>query len=136
MFGLQMKVLGGMAVLGGMFYGAMEMDKAINYTKTDGTVVSVKYDCYIESGKRKVVKKGTSDMAYMDCDIAPLVAVKFGHDKSDVQKRAHIVYEYVSPVDQAVHEGKLTKKYGYEKFQKGAKIKVFAHKEKPEKSQV
>jgi hypothetical protein len=136
MFGLQIKMVAGVAVLGGMFYGVTEMDKVINYVKTDGTVVSVKYDCYIESGRRKIVKKGTSDLAYMNCEIAPLVAAKYGYHKSDVIRRAHIVYEYVSPVDNAVHKGKVTKEYDLKNFKKGNKFRVYAHKEKPAKSKV
>ncbi len=133
---LQGKVILGMVAVGGVMYGVSEADKSLNYVKSTATITEVKLDCFIKSGKKSVVKKDTNDMAYMDCNIAPFAAIKFGFDKSDVRQRAKIQYEFVSPVDNAIHTGKMTKEYGVEKYKEGVKFPMYAHKEEAGKSRV
>lgn len=121
----------GIIALGAGAYGLSEADLYLNYTETTATVTQVKEDCYIESSKRKVVKKGTSELAYMDCDIAPLIAKRYGHTESAIHRRAHVTYEYVSPVDGSTRTGKLLKDSNNHGFELGKEFQIYAHNEKP-----
>ena len=121
----------GLIALGTGFYGLSQADLYLNYTETTATVTQVKEDCYIKSSKHKVVKKGTSDLAYMDCGLAPLVAKRYGHTESDIHRRAHVTYEYVSPVDGSIHTGKLMKDSSNHGFERGNEFQIYAHNEKP-----
>jgi len=135
---MQGKIYLGIFALIGAGVGFSELDKSMNYVETNATVVSMEVDCFIKAGKRSVVVKETDDLAYMDCDMAPMVAVKFDHDESDIHKRAKIAFEYVSPVDGGTYSGDTTKEYerNFRDYSVGSNFMVYAHKEKPGKSRV
>lgn len=136
MFGIQGKMLAVMLVGGGVVYGVSELDKSMNYVETTGVVTSAKVECFIKTGKRSVVVKNSDELAYMNCTIAPMVAKRFGHEKSAIKKRAKIEYKFNSPVDGKSYTGNFIEKYNVAKYKHGAKFKVFAHKSSAEKSQL
>lgn len=122
-----------MGVLGvaGLFAAAVayvSIDRSLNYVDTKAEVDSVKIDCFIKSGKKSVVQKDTSALAYMDCDMAPAVAAQFGHDASAIKVRASIEYTYKSPVDGAYHTGKYADSgAAKDKYTVGQSLQIKAH---------
>lgn len=117
---------------GMMFSDANELKK--NYTVVDAKITSVEIDCYVKKRKKKLVVKGTSEMAYMDCKIAPLAAEQFGYDQDDVHRRATITYRYRSPVDNKRYKGSYTRTGDIDDYKKGKIIRVHAHNSEPGKS--
>lgn len=126
----------GVLILGGLgFYGYTELDKSMNYVETDAYVSQVSVDCFIKDSNSEVVEKATNKLAYMDCEIAPLVAPMHGHDKSDIQRRYKMEYVYVSPVDGKRHKKSVTRtSHQEDKYKKDMNIMVLAHKEEAGKS--
>ena len=114
--------------------GVSQADKAMNYTEVQATVTKSIVDCYVKNGKDFIAKKGTDDMAYMDCEMAPYAAEEFGFKKDDIKKRSQYEFTYVSPVDGSKQKGADTNEYAEVKY--GQKIKVFAHKTEPGKSRM
>jgi predicted ferric reductase len=107
-----------------------QVDKTMNYIETDATVTSAKIDCYVKSGKRKLVEKKTDQMAYMDCQLAPFAAKEFGYKESDVHERAKLTFKFKSPVDGSQQKGDHTDNYSGS-YKVGQKIKIYAHKSEP-----
>ena len=131
----QAKVYGVMALGALGIYGFSELDKSMNYVETDAYVSSIEIDCFIEDSNSKVVEKSTGNLAYMDCDMAPLVAPMHGHDESDIQYRYQMEYTYKSPVDGSRHTKKhTTTSHAEDKYRKDMDLKIYAHKEEPGKS--
>jgi len=124
-------------VLGVVFLGAyasIQVNNSLHYVEVEAEVVESKIDCFVKSGKSKLVKNDTTEMAYMDCDLAPIAAERFGYDQDDIKQRVQFTYEYYSPVDDSVQQNEATKTSSVEMYAEGAVIKVLAHKEKPSKS--
>lgn len=137
MFGsLKLKAIAGVVVVVGV--GGLMLSDANdlkeNYTLVDAKITSVKVDCYVKKRKKKLVVKGTSETAYMDCKIAPIAAEQFGYDEDDVHRRATITYRYKSPVDNKRYKGSYTRTSKIDTYKKGKIIRVHAHKTEPEKS--
>lgn len=120
----------------GIIYGASMAERAINYTEVQGTVKKAEIDCFVKSGKRSLVEKETDNLAYMDCDMAPLIAVQFGYDESDVKQRAKFTYQYTSPVDGSLQEDKAERDGSVGMYQKGSSLTVYAHNDEPTKSRL
>ena len=120
----------------GIVYSASMADRAMNYTEIQGTIKSAEIDCFVKSGKRSLVEKDTDKLAYMDCDMAPLVAIQFGYEKSDVQQRAKFTYQYTSPVDGSVHVDSAQRESHVGKYQEGSSLVVYAHNDEPTKSRL
>lgn len=131
---IQMKVYGGMFAIGALVYGVSEVDKSLNYVETDAKITAAEFDCYIENSSGRIVEKKTDNLAFMSCDIAPIIAAQHGYKDSDISQRVKMEYSYYSPVDGSVQYGKHETKYNASKYQKGAVIKIFAHKEEPGKT--
>lgn len=131
MFGMQGKIY--LIVFG--FVGSVAafsaLDRGMNYIETAAIVTSVEIDCFIKFGKKSVVEKKTGNLAYMKCELAPLVAKKYGHLDSAVQKRAKIQYGYESPVDNNYYTGEIIRKHSVEKFVPGYEFAIYAHDEEP-----
>ncbi|MEM7429440.1 MAG: hypothetical protein AAF441_25465 [Pseudomonadota bacterium] len=134
MFARSALIVGGIAAVVGftMFDQASDLKK--NYTRVDATITNASVECYVETRKRRLKEKSTGNMAYMDCDIAPAAAKHFGFSESDIKRRVTVTYEYESPVDGNYYNGEFTRKSDIESYVDGARIKVFAHKEKPGKA--
>jgi len=111
-------------------------DLTANYQPTEAVITATKVDCFIEDRDGKITDKTTGDLAYLDCEIAPLVAVKFDYGNNDVQQRVKAVYSYRFPVDGKECEGEFTCA-GYQKADAlpvGKTVPVFANKSKPAES--
>ncbi len=131
-----MKVYGGMALIGVAAVGISETDKSMNYIETEAVVTAAEVDCFVKSSKGKIVEKKSDKMAYMDCKIAPLAAVQFGYSEKDVQQRVKFEYRFTSPVDGKTYTDKHEDEYNADRYQKGKKFKLFAHKEEPSKNRI
>ncbi|MEO9875447.1 MAG: hypothetical protein ABJM26_08355 [Anderseniella sp.] len=136
MFGnlkIKATVIGGIVVVlfGHMLHDANDLKT--NYKTVDASITKVTIDCYIKKRRRKIIDSRTNKMAYMDCEIAPLVAAKHDYSEHDVHKRATIQYRYTSPVDKRMYDGsfELTGRFKLEKYVPGTNINVYAHKTKP-----
>ncbi len=127
-------LIGGVVMVGGgaMYYQANDLK--MNYMLVDAVITKVEVDCFVKKGKKKLVYKDTSDLAYMDCMIAPMAAAQHGFDNDDIQKRASITYRYKSPVDNRRYTGTYKRDGDIEMFARGVDIRVHAHKTEPEKS--
>jgi hypothetical protein len=111
------------------------IDRGVNYQETEARLISVKIDCYVESGDRKIVVKTTNETAYMNCAEAPKAAEHFGHAKSAVKKRAALLYEYQSPVDGSNQIGEFNGSVAETaNFRVGQRVKIYAHTTTPGKS--
>jgi hypothetical protein len=119
---------------GGTMMFVQAKDLRRNYTLVDASIVSVSVDCFIQAGRKKVLVKGTKDLLYMDCALAPDVAAHFGFRAKDVHKRAQVAYEYTSPADRSVHGGTYVRTRDVDGNVVGRKIRVHAHKSVPEDS--
>ena len=113
--------------------GVSQADKTMNYIETDAIVTSADIDCYVKSGKRKLVEKKTDKMAYMDCKLAPYAAKEFGYDESDVRHRTKLTYKFSSPVDGSSQKGEHVDENSGD-YKVGKKIKIYAHKSEPGKN--
>ena len=132
---IQLKVYGVMALgIGGMV-AFSELDKSMNYVETDAYISRIDVDCFIKDSDSQVVEKSTNELAYMDCDIAPVIAPMHGHDESDIQYRYQLEYSYKAPVDRSRQKDTYTTtSHQEDKYKKNMNIKIFAHKEEPGKS--
>ena len=131
---MSLKTYGIIGVIAAGAYGISEADKSMNYIETSAIVNEVKVDCYVKSSKGKLEVKATGDLAYMDCDIAPLIAEAKGMSKKDVKKRAVVTFRYRSPVDNTRQTGEHTISNYKGNYDPGREFKIFAHKENPEKT--
>ncbi|WP_428688412.1 hypothetical protein [Roseibium sp.] len=127
-------VLAGAGVIGGGAMAYQAYDLKMHYTVVDAKIMSVKTECFIKSGKEKIVTKGTSNLAYMDCEIAPLVARQEGMDESAVHERVTVTYDYRSPVDDRMHSGQYSRTGNTKDLIKGRVIRVHAHNTLPDVS--
>ena len=124
----------GAVVLVGGFYGSGRFDTASNDGLIDATVRSVKVDCFIESGKSKLVEKGSSKQAVVDCDRAPELARPFGYHPSDIQNHMTVSYVYESPVDRTWYRDKMVEQRPGRIPQEGDTVRVNGHRTAPDKS--
>ncbi len=133
---LKLKAIGAGGAL--LFFGGLMLGDANNlkknYTLVDARITSVEIDCYVKKRKKKLVEKGTGKLAYMDCEIAPLAAERFGYDDNDIHRRATITYRYRSPVDNKRYKGTYTRESNIDGYRKGRIIRVHAHTSEPGKS--
>ena len=118
----------------GLFAVVDQTDKAMNYTEVEGTITELVVDCYLENDDHKLVDKETDKMAYMDCEMAPFAAARFGYEEKDIKRRASVTYAYVSPVDQQTHTGDYSTKHYHQNYEEDMPVTVFAHKKDPAKS--
>ncbi len=112
-------------------FGVSQADKSMNYVQVDAVVTKAEVDCFIKSGNESVVEKTSDKLAYMDCEIAPFAAAKYGFKDKDISKRTKLAFNYTSPVDGSKHNGEHVA--DYIEYKVGQKIKVYAHKEDPTK---
>jgi len=113
---------------------AQAYDLKTNYTLVDAKIMTVETDCFIESGKEKIVTKDSEKLAYMDCDLAPLVAKQHGFRESAIQKRVKVTYDYRSPVDGRMYSGDFMRTGNVDGVERGKMIQVHAHKTDPKDS--
>lgn len=113
---------------------AQAYDLKTNYMLVDAKIMSVETECFIKSGKEKIVTKDTDELAYMDCDLAPIVAKQHGFKESAIKKRVKVSYDYRSPVDGRVYSGDFMRTGKVDGVRKGKMIQVHAHKTDPEDS--
>lgn len=127
----QLKVYGGLFVAVVLIGGNAMYEKAKNlkenYTVVDAQIIQVDVDCYIKDGKNKVVRKGSTELFYMDCTLAPFVAAKYDMHERYIYKRAQITYRYRSPVDNRRYTGNYTRKGQVDRYVPGKDIQVHAH---------
>jgi hypothetical protein len=131
---MSLKTYGIIGVIAAGAYGVSEADKSMNYIETSAIVNEVEVDCYAKNSNTKLEVKATGELAYMDCDIAPLIAEAKGMSKNDVKKRAVVTFRYRSPVDNSRQTGKHTISNYKDNYDPGREFKIFAHKEKPKKT--
>jgi hypothetical protein len=131
--GTRMKIIGAVFGVFGLVVAADYADRSANYEQTDARLVSVKFDCYVEGGRKKVVEKSSGEMAYMDCGLAPFAAEQFGHSKDDIKRRATLRYVYRSPVDGTQQSGLFTH-MNAPKYSVGQRVTIYAHTSTPDKS--
>lgn len=118
----------GMMGLGGAFYVGDQVNLHTNYTKVEGKIVAVEFDCYVEGGRSKLVEKGSSKKAYMACSEAKTAAEAFGYKPRDIHRRVKFTYEFVSPVDKSHHNGKSEREdVEQSAYHSGMTIPVYAH---------
>lgn len=121
-------------VVGAGLMLAQAYDLRTNYTLVDAKIMSVETECFIESGKEKIVNKDSETLAYMDCDLAPLVAKQHGFKESAIQRRVTVSYDYRSPVDGQIYSGDFRRTGDVEGVKRGKMIQVHAHKTDPKDS--
>ncbi len=126
----QLFVIGAIAV----GVGVSQADKTMNYIEVEAVVTKSIVDCYVKSGNDFIAKKGTDDMAYMNCEMAPYAAEQFGFKKEAIQKRSQYEFAYVSPVDGSKQKGADNNEHA--EIKSGQKIKIYAHKKEPGKSRM
>lgn len=129
-------ILGLVGVVGGGAMYSQSSDLEKNYQPTEAVITSASVDCFVKNSDGQLENKTTGKLAYMDCDVAPLIAVNFDYDSSDIQQRVKAVYVFQSPVDGKEYEGEFTRE-GYEKAKAlpvGKTVPVFASKTKPAES--
>lgn len=127
----------GMIGLGGVFYVGDQINLHTNYTKVEGKIVSAEVDCYIEGGRSKLVKKGSSQKAYMACSEAKLAAESFGYKPRNIHRRVKFTYDYLSPVDKSHHKGKSEREdVEQADYHSGMAVTVYAHNEKADSSRI
>ncbi len=134
MFARSAVIVGGVVAFVGWTMFDQASDLKENYTRVDATIQTAKVDCFIKKYKKKLVDKTTGQLAYMDCDVAPMAAKHFGYSESDIQKRVTVKYEYESPVDGNYYTGEFTRKSDVESYASGVEIKVYAHKKIADKA--
>jgi hypothetical protein len=106
-------------------------DRALNYAEVDGKITSAQVDCFVKGYNHQLNDKGTTNLAYMDCSMAPLAAAHFGYSASDVQKHIKLTYSFKSPVDGSVHEAKYAENGVTEDYKVGETVKVYANTSDP-----
>ncbi len=113
-------------------------DRSINYTEVNAKITKYENRCTIGStsrgSKRALVDKKTGDPLYMDCDIAKLIAPKYGYSKHNIVKHIKFTYKYQSPVDGKFYTDVATQEIVFKEFRLGKNVQVYAHKENPNKS--
>ena len=136
--------LGGAVILlaGLSLYNSLEL--SMQYEPVQAEVDSVEKDCFIAGYRKKIVHTDTNELAYMECDLAPIVASQHGMSKSNIKVRYRIEYTYQYPANGAWYDGKYTDKVSYvaveeegeDPWYEGKVFKVYVHKKNPEKSRV
>jgi len=134
MLKIKLYVFGGFLTIVAVAFVYNSYDLKANYSPVEGTIISVATDCYVKSGRKKIVDKQTNKISYMNCRYAPMAAQQFGFKENDIRKRATVKYSYISPIDGNYYEGEFTRTGKVEAYVKGRKLSVFAHNEKPENS--
>ena len=130
-----MKTYGIIGVLAAGAYGLSETDKSLNYVETTAKITKLSTECTVEKRKSKLVEKDTGDLAYMECDLAKVIAPIKGYSVSDIKYHHTMEYRYLSPADNNWHKDKGTKtSYSEGKFINGQKFQILAHKTKANKT--
>jgi len=130
-----LKFYGAVGVIALGAYGVSEADKSLNYTETTAKITKISTECTVEARKKKLVHKDTNKLAYMDCEMAKLIAPIKGYEVSDVKYHFSMEYKYKSPVDNKWHKDSGTKTSSSEGlYKKGQKFQILAHKEDPGKT--
>ena len=127
-------VIGGVAFAGGALVYNQSTELRGNYTLVDAKITDVKLECFIERHERKVIRKESPELAYMDCTVAPLVARQHGFDDTDIKRRATVTYRYRSPVDDDLYSGPYAVSGVVETLVPGKTIRVHAHRVQPGQS--
>lgn len=137
---MQIKIIAGVALLGGGFFAADRYDVHTNYTPGEATITDVSTVCRIEKRGRKsksrIVDKETGEVATMDCAIAPDVAREFGYDEDDIRRDVTLKYRYESPVDGEYYRGTHEDRDARRTYEEGDTLPLRMHKEEPGKSRV
>jgi hypothetical protein len=121
-------VVAGIFVLGvGVMYTVSMVDRGLHYTQVKAQVTSAAVDCYVESGRSNIVKKGTKQLAYMDCQMAPFAAKEFGFSASAVKKRAKLKFTYKSPADGSTQSGEHEVSDADVNYKSGQSIDIYGH---------
>ncbi|MEO0329063.1 MAG: hypothetical protein AAF217_10770 [Pseudomonadota bacterium] len=129
---MQLKLFGALGLLGLGALGMSEADKYVNYIETSAIVTSVNTDCYIEAGGRKVVDQRTNELAYMDCEVAPRIAMIHGHSATHIKRRNKIEYKYNSPMNGAPHTGFSTiAETSMGLYRMNQNIRIYVHQSDP-----
>ena len=127
-------VIGGVAFAGGALLYNQSGELRANYTLVNAKITKVMLECYIERHEKKVVQKESSELAYMDCTVAPLVARQHGFENTDIKRRASVTYRYRSPVDDELYTGMYVRMGTVETLVPGKIIRIHAHKVQPDKT--
>ena len=101
----RLSMLGFVALFVFAIMASQAVDISTNYAKVPAIITSAKRDCFIEGYRSKIVIKGTSNLAYLDCAEAQVVAQHEGYSASNVHTRAQFTYDYVSPADGKQYQG-------------------------------
>jgi hypothetical protein len=118
----------------GVLFIVIQIDRATNYTKINGQITELATDCFVKRGKESIVEKNGRGLAYMDCDLAPLAAIRFNMSESDVKKRTKITYSYTSPLDQQTYTETYSDEPSNKEYRVGEFYTVLASKKKADLS--
>ena len=134
---LQIKAIGAFAVFGAVIFGFDRHDLSTNYTPANARITKASTDCYVEKRKSKLVDRETGELAYMDCDLAPIAAEMHGYSDHHIKRRTEVRFVYVSPVDGKRHEGEWTDRNAeVDEYRRGGTLPMHAHNEKADKYRV
>ena len=122
--------IGAVATISGVSFA----DREMNYAETPAVVTAAEVDCYVRARKRELIDKTTNELAYMDCDLAPIAAKMHGFSEADVCKRTKLKFRYVSVADGSKQVGEYEDKG--RTYKVGQKITVYSHKTEPQSVRV
>lgn len=122
--------VGAVATISGVSFA----DRAMNYVETPAVVTAAEVDCYVKASKSELIDKTTNELAYMDCDLAPLAAQMHGFKEADIKKRTKLKFKYVSVADGSKQVGTYEDKG--RTYKVGQKIQVYSHKTEPQSVRV
>lgn len=122
--------IGAVATISGVSFA----DREMNYAETPAVVTAAEVDCYVRARKRELIDKTTNELAYMDCDLAPIAAKMHGFSEADVSKRTKLKFRYVSVADGSKQVGEYEDKG--RTYKVGQKITVYSHKTEPQSVRV
>jgi hypothetical protein len=130
---MRLAFFGALVIGGGIFYTVSMVDRGLHYTQIKAQVTSATVDCYVESGRSNIVKKGTKELAYMDCEMAPFAAKEFGFSESAIKKRAKLKFSFKSPADGSTQYGEHEVSDAGVDYKYGQTVMVYGHKSEPKK---
>ena len=120
-------ILGFVFAFAMIIMGYQASDIALNFTRIPALVTSVDQDCFVKSGKRKIVKEGTREIAYFNCDEARNAAKQEGYATDSVHMRLKVNYNYTSPADGKQYSGSYERTDPTRLLQEGMSTFVYAH---------
>jgi hypothetical protein len=134
---MRLAVYGTVAVAAAGLAAYDRYDKAVNYQPVDARIGAVVDQCYMEKVERGAVTKTTSTSDLLDCAKAEMLTrVHPKWQGYTIKHKIEIRFAYVSPVDGATHDSRLTMSEfpNGQPLRAGDVLRVLASKSKPDKT--